>query len=212
MGKTALVIGSSGLVGNYIVQQLFLSNKYSKVILLVRKKGKFNHLKIEEVIFDFDNPDASVLKGDDIFCAIGTTIKKAGSKENQFKIDCEYPFNIAKLAKENGVKQFMLVSSLGAKANSSNFYLRTKGELEKRLQSLNFESLIIARPSLIGGNRKESRPGEKMALLFMEVFGPLFFGKLKKYRIVYATDIAKKLVLEAGKDNQGIKIIESDEI
>src|ERR1700740_2962539 len=108
--KTAIVIGATGLVGAYLVNELNDSNLYNKVII------------------DFDNIDASLISGDDIFCAIGTTLKKAGSKENQYKIDCEYPFNVAKLAKENNVKQFILVSSIGADAKSSNFYLKTKGE------------------------------------------------------------------------------------
>lgn len=212
MGKTALVIGSSGLVGNYIVQQLFLSQKYSKIILLVRRKGKFNHLKIEEVVFDFDNPNHSLIKADDVYCAIGTTLKKAGSKENQYKIDCAYPFEIAKIAAKNGIKQFALVSSLGANYQSSNFYLRTKGDLEEKLKSLQFKSLIIVRPSIIDGARKENRAGESFALGLMKILSPFFIGKLKKYRPVHALSIAKRLIIESCRDNQGVKIIESDEI
>lgn len=149
---------------------------------------------------------------DDIFCAIGTTIKKAGSQENQYRIDCEYPNNIAKLAKENGAKQFALVSSIGANKNSNNFYLRTKGDLEEKLKSLNFNSLIIMRPSLILGNRKEFRLGEKTAIIFAKIVSPLFIGGLKKYKGVNASNIAQSMILHSNNGNQGLKIVESAEI
>ncbi|MDO9000691.1 MAG: oxidoreductase [Bacteroidota bacterium] len=210
--KTALVVGATGLVGSNLVNQLNDSKFYSKIILLVRRKSELNHLKIEEKIIDFDNIDASIIKGDDIFCAIGTTIKKAGSKENQYKIDCEYPFKIAQIAKRNNVKQFILVSSLGADAKSSNFYLKTKGDLEEKISDLNFETFIIIRPSLILGDRKEFRLGEKIGVVLFKLLSPLFIGGLKKYKGVKASSIAKTMIKLANENLTGKVIVESDKI
>jgi len=210
--KTALIIGATGLVGSKIVRRLNDSKFYSNVVLLVRRKSEFNHLKFEERIIDFDNINKELVTGDDVFCAIGTTLKKAGSKENQYKIDCEYPFKIAQIAKQNGVKQFILVSSLGANPKSSNFYLRTKGELEEKVASLNFETFIILRPSIIIGKRPEFRLGETIGIFFITVFGPLFFGSLKKYKGVRAGAIAARMITAANQNLKGKQIIESDKI
>jgi uncharacterized protein YbjT (DUF2867 family) len=210
--KTAIVIGATGLVGVNLVNKLNDSNIYDKVTLLVRRKTDLNHLKLEEKIIDFDTVDADLVKADDIFCAIGTTLKKAGSKEKQYKIDCEYPAKIAQMGKQNGVKQFILVSSIGADKNSSNFYLRTKGELEEKISQLNFHSFIIVRPSFIIGERKEFRLGEMIGIFFASLFRPLMLGGLKKYRGVYAISIAKKMIKLANENLKGKIIVESDEI
>lgn len=210
--KTALIIGATGLVGSKIVRRLNDSKFYSNVILLVRRKSEFNHMKFEERIIDFENINEDLVKGDDVFCAIGTTIKKAGSKEIQYKIDCEYPFKIAQIAKQNGAKQFVLVSSLGADHQSSNFYLRTKGELEEKISALNFETFIILRPSIILGKRNEFRLGETIGVFFITLFSPLFFGSLKKYKGVRASAIATKMVAAANQNLKGKHIIESDKI
>lgn len=210
--KTAIVIGATGLVGVNLVGKLNDSKAYEKVILLVRRKTELNHLKIEEKIIDFDTIDAELVKADDIFCAIGTTLKKAGSKENQYKIDCEYPATIAKMGRQNGVKQFILVSSIGADKNSSNFYLRTKGELEEKIAQLNFDAFIILRPSFIIGDRKEFRLGEIIGIFFASLLRPLMLGGLKKYRGVHAISIAKKMVKLANENLKGKIIVESDKI
>jgi uncharacterized protein YbjT (DUF2867 family) len=210
--KTALIIGATGLVGSKIVRRLNDSKFYSNVVLLVRRKSEFNHMKFEERIIDFDNIDKDLIKGDDVFCAIGTTIKKAGSKENQHKIDCEYPFKIAQFAKANNAKQFILVSSLGADPNSSNFYLRTKGELEEKISTLNFETFIILRPSIIIGKRPEFRLGETIGIFFITLIGPLFFGSLKKYKGVRAGAIAARMITAANQNLKGKQVIESDKI
>ncbi len=210
--KTAVVIGATGLVGEILTNKLAQSNFYDRVIVLVRRPVTFSSPKIESVILNFDKPDSSLIKGNDIFCAIGTTIKKAGSKANQFKIDCEYPAEIARIARENGAEQFILVSSIGADANSSNFYLKTKGQLEERLTALNFPSLIILRPSFILGNRKENRMGEKIGIVLAKLLGPLMIGGLRKYKGVEATVIANRMVVAAVSENKGKLIIESDRI
>jgi len=210
--KTAIVIGATGLVGVNLVNKLNDTKVYEKVTLLVRRKTDLNHLKLEEKIIDFDTIDPELVKADDIFCAIGTTLKKAGSKENQYKIDCEYPAKIARMAKENGSKQFLLVSSVGADKNSSNFYLRTKGELEEKISNLNFETFITLRPSFIIGDRKEFRLGEMIGIFFASLFRPLMLGGLKKYRGVHAIVIAKKMIKMANDNLKGKIIVESDKI
>lgn len=210
--KTAIIIGSSGLVGSHLVEQLIQSPYYSKLILLNRRKSAFTHPKIEERLINFDQPDLSGLSGDDIFCAIGTTIKKAGSKEAQYKIDCEYPTQFAKILRSTVTSQFILVSSLGAKEESSNFYLSTKGHLEENLTKLHFHSLLILRPSLIMGNRQEFRLGEKIAVVVMKALSPLMMGSLKKYKGVQASAIATKMIAVANQNLNGKHIFESDSI
>ncbi|MBL7919849.1 MAG: NAD(P)H-binding protein [Bacteroidia bacterium] len=210
--KTAIVIGATGLVGANLVNKLNDAKVYDKVILLVRRKTELNHLKLEEKIVDFDTIDSELIKADDIFCAIGTTLKKAGSKENQYKIDCEYPAKIAQMGKLNGVKQFILVSSVGADKNSSNFYLRTKGELEERIAALNYDAFIVMRPSFIIGDRKEFRLGEIIGIFLASLFRPLMIGKLKKYRGVHAIAIAKKMVKLANDNLNGMVVVESGKI
>ena len=210
--KTAIVIGATGLVGANLVNKLNDAKVYDKVILLVRRKTELNHLKLEEKIVDFDTIDSELIKADDIFCAIGTTLKKAGSKENQYKIDCEYPAKIAQMGKLNGVKQFILVSSVGADKNSSNFYLRTKGELEERIAALNYDAFIVMRPSFIIGERKEFRLGEIIGIFLASLFRPLMIGKLKKYRGVHAIVIAKKMVKLANDNLKGMVVVESGKI
>lgn len=210
--KTAIVIGATGLVGANLVNKLNDTKVYEKVILLVRRKTDLNHLKLEEKIVDFDTIDADLIRADDIFCAIGTTLKKAGSKEKQYKIDCEYPAKIAQMGKQNGVKQFLLVSSVGADKNSSNFYLRTKGELEEKIAALNYDAFIVMRPSFIIGDRKEFRLGETIGIFFASLFRPLMIGKLKKYRGVHAIAIAKKMVKLANDNLKGMVVVESGKI
>jgi uncharacterized protein YbjT (DUF2867 family) len=210
--KTAIVIGATGLVGSYLVTELINSDNYNKVVLLVRKKPDFVHHKIEAHVIDFENIDTELIKGDDLFCAIGTTIKKAGSKQHQYKIDCDYPVKIAQIAKQNHVKQFVLISSIGANANSSNFYLKTKGELEEKITALQFNLFAILRPSFILGKRNEFRLGEKIGIVFVKLLSPIFVGGLKKYKGVHAIDIAKKMLVLATSNLQGTLIIESDKI
>lgn len=210
--KTALVIGSSGLVGSHLTQQLLDSPNYQKVIVLNRKACGLHHAKLEERLINFDAPQLQGLVANDVYCAIGTTLKKAGSKEAQYKIDCEYPAVLAGLLKQQGATQFMLVSSIGANAKSGNFYLRTKGELEGKLSGLGYKTLVIARPSFILGNRAEFRAGEKIGIVLMKLVSPLLLGGLKKYRGVQASAIAACLIREALKDMPGERTIESDRI
>lgn len=210
--KTAIIIGATGLVGSTLVKQLLESQAYSKIVLLLRKPLNISHSKLIQDTIDFDKLDASKIVGDDLFCAMGTTLKKAGSKEAQYKIDCTYPYEIGKIAKANGVKQFILVSSVGANFDSSNFYLRTKGDLEKKIQSLNFQNFVSVRPSMLLGNREESRLGEKIGTVLSNILSPFLFGSLRKYHGIEASNVAKAMQKFANQGLSGVKYVEYDEI
>ena len=213
--KTAIVIGSTGLTGGYLLTELVANPNYSKIIVLVRKASSQHNLKVEEQVVDFNKLSdfKNKIIGDDVYCTIGTTIKKAGSQEAFAKVDLEYPLSIAKIAKENGAKHFLLMSSLGANAASGNFYLKTKGALENNLRDLNFDSLSIFRPSILLGPRSEFRLGEKIGILFMRLFSFLLLGGLKKYRPIHVKQVAHAMA-KAGQDGEkkGLRVWESDGI
>lgn len=209
----AIVIGSTGLVGEHLLQLLDKDPRFTSVSALVRKPGTLQSSKINYVVANFDQLDASLVNGDVLFCALGTTLKKAGSKEAQYKIDLTYNFETARIAKANGVNKLAHVSSIGANAKSGNFYLRVKGELEEKLKALNFEKAIVVRPSFILGDRKEFRLGEKIGIVLMNALGFLKIGSLKKYKGVHAKQIAKCMIDEVcNTNNKGFQVIESDQI
>ncbi len=208
--KTAIIIGATGLVGSTLAKQILENPEYSRVTLLLRKPLDLQHPKLKQEIIDFAQPDSTKIIGDDLFCAMGTTLQKAGSKQAQYKIDCTYPFEIGKIAKANGVKQYILVSSIGSDANSSNFYLRTKGDLEQKIKALDFENFISVRPSFILGDRQEFRLGEKIGIVLAKAISPLLVGSLKKYRGIEAAQIAKGMQVLANKGLKGVHFVESD--
>lgn len=210
--KTAIIIGATGLIGSTLVEQILENPAYSKVILLLRKPLNISHPKLLQELIDFDKSDASKIVGDDLFCAMGTTLAKAGSKEAQYKIDCTYPFEIGKIAKANGMKQYILVSSLGADFQSSNFYLRTKGDLEQKIESLGFQNFVSLRPSFLLGDRKEFRLGEKIAVVIAKLLSPLMIGGLKKYRGIEASKVANSMQKFANQGLTGVYFVESDKI
>ncbi len=212
--KTALIIGSTGLVGSHLLSLLLDSNDYLKVITFVKRDAGIKHPKLTQHIIDFDKPETykELVVGDNFFCTIGTTIKKAGNKEAFRKVDFEYPKQFAAFALQNKVKQFLIISSLGADANSGNFYLKTKGEIQDFLKDCNFESVAVLQPSLLLGNRTEFRLGEKIGAFFMKTLSFLFLGNLKKYKVIEGKTVAKALLAIAKTNNSGFKIYESDVI
>jgi uncharacterized protein YbjT (DUF2867 family) len=212
--KTALIIGSTGLVGSQLLNFLLDSNDYLKVITFVKRDTGIKHPKLTQHVIDFDKPEIykDLVVGDDFFCIIGTTIKKAGSKEAFRKVDFEYPRQFAAFALHNKVKQFLIISSLGADAKSGNFYLKTKGEIQDFLKDCNFESVSVLQPSLLLGNRTEFRLGEKVGAFFMKTLSFLFLGNLKKYKPIEGKTVAKALLKIAQTNNKGFKIYESDAI
>ncbi len=213
-GKTALIAGASGLIGSHVLQLLADDNDFSRVKLITRKPLAINREKVSEIVVDFDelNQFSQRLTADVVFCCLGTTIKTAGSQENFRKVDYTYCLELAKAAKAQGAKQFMLVSSLGADAHSGNFYLRTKGDIENAIAALNFDSFCILRPSMLLGDRKETRIGESIGKVFMQATGFLFAGPLKKYKAIEAQTVARCMVQLAKNPESGKLIFESDVI
>lgn len=210
--KTAIVLGASGLVGTELVHQLLISTEFDRVKIFVRRTLGINNPKLEEHVIDFENLAdwKHDLVGDTLFSCMGTTLKTAGSKEKQYQVDYTYPFQCIDAAIQNGTKQILLVSSIGAKASSSNFYLRMKGELEEAIKKLNPSNFIVFRPSILDGNRVESRPAEYLALKIMRILGKLPF--LKKYAPTLVRDLAASMIRLALKDKEGVKVVESLEI
>lgn len=200
-GKIALVVGGSGLIGKQVVELLLANHVYSEIIVLVRKSFLSANKKLTEIVFDFDRPDPTVIRADDVFCCLGTTIKKAGSKEAFRKVDYTYPLTLADLALKNGAQQFLIVTALGADSGSMFFYNRVKGEVEEQLTKLNYPSLKIFQPSLLLGERNEHRAGEKLGEVLFGVVGFLMVGPLKKYRAIDSGKVARAMVTLAQEKN-----------
>ena len=205
--KTALIIGSTGLTGSHLLHQLLDSNQYDKVISFSREV-EVEHPKLVNHIVDFDKPEeyCDLVKGDDFFCTIGTTIKKAGSQEAFRKVDFVFPKNFAKCAMESGVSQFLIISALGADSKASNYYMKTKGEIEDFLKESTFKSVAIMQPSLLLGNRKEFRFAEKIGGALMKLFSFAFVGSLAKYKAIESKTLANALYSIAQKNTPGFTV------
>ena len=212
--RTALIIGATGLVGGHCLELLLQDEHYAHVATIGRRPAARVHRKLKQHIIDFKTlkPEADVTKADDVFCCIGTTIKKAGSREAFRKVDYEYPLDVARVVAENGAQQFLLVSSVGADARSSMFYSRVKGEIEAAVSTLPFDGVHIFRPSLLLGKREEPRTGERIAEAVLKVFSFMLSGSWKKYRPIEARAVAAAMVGVAKRHPQGVNVFESDQI
>lgn len=210
--RVAIIAGGTGLVGGELVQELLIDPSWDKVYLLVRKPLGWTHSKLELILTDWEKLPEFPQGITDAFCTLGTTIGKAGSKENFKKVDFEYPFSFAKAAREKGVKSFFIVTALGADTNSFVFYNQVKGEVEEEISKLGFETFGIFRPSLLEGDRKEFRLGEKIGAKLAFLINPLLLGPLKKYRSIHAKTVAKSMLNLAWSGKKGKQIIESDQI
>jgi uncharacterized protein YbjT (DUF2867 family) len=215
-GQTAVVLGATGLVGSLLLQKLLADDAFGHVIALTRKLSEIPHRKLVNKVVDFNDEQGvrnSVDHADLIFCCIGTTQKKVnGSEEAYRKVDFDIPIRMGKIGLEKGVKQFILVSSIGANTQANNFYLRLKGEVETAISELKYESLYIIRPSVLLGKRSEFRLGENIGQAVMRSASFLFFGQMKKYYPVQASEVAQAMI-EAAKEKQpGINIIQYDEM
>lgn len=212
--KTALVFGASGLVGGNLVKELIQNPAYARIFIFVRNTLAIVHPKVNEFPFDkYTTADLTGVATDvaHVFCCLGTTIKKAGTKEAFKHVDYGLPVEIATWAKEKGISTFAVISSIGANSKSGNFYLRTKGEMEDSVRALGFTRLVIVRPSLILGNRTEFRLAEELAQMSSGVLNLILFGPLKKYRGIKATTIARAMMLLANSNIQG-EVFESDKL
>jgi uncharacterized protein YbjT (DUF2867 family) len=209
MRKTAVVFGASGLIGSELLPLLFADPQYDLVLVFARKPLGIVNAKLEEFITDFKDLDSlrKHVKGDVVFCCLGTTINTAGSEAAFRRVDFELVRWCAVAASENKVPRFLVVSSLGADADSRNFYLRTKGEMEKAVSALSFQQCVILRPSMLYGPRKEFRFGERVGQVFMWLFWPFIPSK---YKPIHARTVALALVRIASGNESGI--FESDKI
>ena len=211
--KTALVFGSSGLIGGNILNFLIKNNIYDKIKIFVRSSPSNLNEKVEIIVTDFLNLNSisSAIKGDDCFFSIGTTKKNSPDKNEYRRIEYNLPVEIAKIAKDNSVNNFSYVSSGYADQNNLSNYLKNKGDVEIFLQSLNFLRLTIMRPSFLLGDRRENRIGEAIGSITLKFLSPVLIGKMRKMRPIKAETVAKAMIKSLNSDiNQ--KIFESDEI
>ena len=211
--KKALIFGSSGLVGSNLVKIILQNEKYDHIKLFVRSETENKSKKLEIIKTDFNNLEKhkDSIVGDDCFFCIGTTRKNTPDKNEYIRTEYNIPVEIGKIAKSNSVNNFIYVSSLGANPNASGLYLKNKGQAEQDLINLNFPRLAIIRPSILLGNRKENRIGEKIGIFVMKLLLPLFLGKLKKYKPIKVENVAKAMANIAQNDYQKT-IFESDQL
>jgi uncharacterized protein YbjT (DUF2867 family) len=211
---TAIISGATGLVGEQLLNQLLADPFFGKVTAVVRNPIERTHDNLEQRVIDFGmlTQAMSRIQADYGFCCLGTTIKAAGSREKQFVVDHDYVVAFARGCLNAGVTRFAVVSSIGANAESSNFYLRTKGEMERDVMLVPFISIFILQPSFLLGERKEFRAGEKAGIAIMKVINPLLAGGLKKYRGVEASAVARCMITKIRSESVGVKTIRSDEI
>lgn len=212
--RTALLLGGSGLVGRFCLNALLAEPLYTSVISISRRElPHADHPRLVQQIIEFDSLDSVALPSiDDVFCALGTTIRKAGSQEAFRRVDVEYPLAAARHALKFGARQFVLVSSVGADPKSKNFYLRTKGQLEQALAALPFQAVHIFRPSLLLGKRTELRAGESFAIQAARIFQSLCVGPLRRYRPISAMKVGETMVTAAKLGGHGSRIYEYGEI
>ncbi|MCP8968887.1 oxidoreductase [Ectobacillus ponti] len=212
--RTALVLGATGLVGQEVVRQLLDSPAYSSVAILTRRPLDWESPKLHQHIVQFDELEvyAAQFQVHDVYCCLGTTIKKAKTKEQFWKVDYEYTIQAAKLAAGQGVQNFLVISSMGASEKSLFFYSQVKGRMERELKQLPIRSIHVLRPSLLLGEREEFRFGEKLAEKVSAAFPFLYSGALRKYRPITAEQVAKAMCRLALADGKGIHVHESDEL
>jgi len=211
MKLTANVIGASGLVGKKLVEQLLENENFEKVRIFVRSRTGNSNPKLEEHVIDFNQTEswAPFVQGDVLFSALGTTLKTAKTKENQYRVDFTYQHEFAKAAVANGVQSYILVSSMGANARSFVFYSRIKGELEDAIALLNFKSSMIFRPSILDGGRQEKRAGEKIGLA---ISGFVTTFMLKMYAPTPVDILAAKMIHSSLEPIDGYRIFEGKKI
>ena len=211
--KTALVFGSSGLIGGHLLYQLIENDNYNKIKLFVRSETVIKETKIEIIKTNFSDLEnhKEDIKGDDCFLCIGTTKQNSPDKNEYKKVELDIPIKIAQIARANLVNSFIFVSSIYANPKSSGDYVKFKGLVEEELKELNFSNLGILRPSFLMGSRKENRAGEKIGILTFRLLSPLLLGPLKKMKPINSEKVAKAMV-KIANENLGKIIFESDEI
>ncbi len=202
--KTAIVIGATGYVGSRLVELLLRDSRFEKVIVLVRRSSGITNAKLEEHVVDFDQPDTwkKLMTGDVLYSAMGTTLKAAGGKDAQYKIDYTYQYQVAKAAAAHNVPVYVLVSAAGADPASKIFYSRMKGELERDVKKLPFDTIHIIRPGMLGSGRKEVRGGEQIGIGVMKVISMIpGLGGLKP---IDGKEVAQAMINATFRQLQGV--------
>lgn len=213
MTKTALIAGATGLVGGHCLVRLLRAPEYGRVVALTRRPLATTDPKLEQRVVEFDQLGREGFdfpQVDDVFCCLGTTIKVAGSQAAFRQVDFVYVVSLASLALGRGAQQFLLVSSLGANPKSPIFYSRVKGETEAAVSALTFEGRQIFRPSILVGERREQRPGERAGIAVMRGVSFAMLGPLRKYRPIAAATVANAMVRVAVQAPSGVNVYESD--
>lgn len=210
MKKTAIILGATGLTGGALLHLLLADPEFEEIRLFSRKATGISHPKVTEYIIDLMalEEEARAFQGNVVFCCVGTTKAKTPDKEKYRKIDYGIPVSAARLCKQEGIDTFIVISALGANPNSSIFYNRTKGEMEREVLQAHIPNTYILQPSLIGGKRQETRKGEQIAKVFMKIFGFLFPGR---YKMIAPETIVKAMQV-LSKGGYGKKRVSSDEI
>jgi uncharacterized protein YbjT (DUF2867 family) len=214
MNRKAVVAGATGLIGKELVRLLLDEPAYTVVTLLVRRPTGLMHPKLDEkvIVFDLLEQVDADFHGADVFCTLGTTIKKAGTQEAFRRVDYDYPLALGRKAKDEGASQLLIVTAMGASPSSRIFYSRVKGEVEEALHGLELPALRIFRPSFLLGKREEFRLGERVALGLSALWSLALRGPLRKYSPVHARSVAKAMLLAAQSVRSGVRVYESDEI
>ena len=205
--RSVLIAGATGLVGRECLRQLEVDAGISRIVAITRRPLTGVSSKVEVHVVNFENLEAhrALFSVDQVFCALGTTIKTAGSEAAFRHVDYDFPVAVARLGREQGATHFLIVSAIGASASSRFFYNRVKGDVEDVIRTLGYRSVTIVRPSLLLGERAEFRLGERIAMLVADIVP-------KKYRPVEARDVAAELVDAARADTPGFHVIENSEI
>lgn len=211
--RTALLAGATGLVGSHCLSQLLADPGYGRLIVLARRPLPLNDSKLDTRVVDFERlEEANLPRVDDVYCALGTTIRRAGSREAFRRVDHDYVVALARRTAERGAGRFLLVSSLGADVRSPVFYSRVKGETERDVSAVGFEAVHLLRPSLLAGERSERRPAEHLAIVVCSALSPLLVGPIRKYRPIPAEVVARAMRVVARSDRGGTHVHESDRL
>ena len=214
--QTAVVIGATGLIGSYVVEELLKDDAFTIVRTLTRRPLTIIHPKLQQRIVNFNDINDYKEKfgdGDVIFCCIGTTQKNVKGDNNLYEsIDFGIPVNAAQIGISRNFKKYLIVSSVGANENSSNFYLKLKGKTENALKKFSFNNISIFRPGQLLGKRNEYRRGDKLLQPITKFISLFLFGSLKKYRSINAKDVAKAMVKESKQNNPGVHYFEYNEM
>ena len=212
MSRTALVAGATGLIGNFVLQLLLADKTWTRVVTVGRRITPHKHDKLEQRVFDLGGLESvsDLPHTDDVFCCLGTTIKQAGSQPAFRQVDYGFVVGLGRAGLRAGASQFLLVSAIGADPASRVFYSRVKGETETAIGQLHYRSTQIFRPSLLLGERREFRFGERMSMWAAPVLAVALVGRLRRYRPIHAETVARAMVNLAREAPLGPNIFEYD--